>query len=81
VDLWSFSGGGTFYIRVGRRYGLEGRFTEYMGTLAAEIACETGGSAGGGDSEPREENCKDLVWRERLPGLVGVDVPMSCAVW
>jgi hypothetical protein len=52
-----------------------------MGTLAAEIACRTGGSAGGGDSEPREENCKDLVWRERLPGLVGVDVPVSCAVW
>jgi hypothetical protein len=59
VDLWSFSGRGTFYFRHGRGYGLLGRFTGYMGTLAAEIVCRTGGSAGGGDAERREGNWKD----------------------
>lgn len=54
-----FFWGGTFYIGFGRGYGLECRFTGYMGTLAAEIACRTGGSAGGGDAERREGNWKD----------------------
>jgi hypothetical protein len=42
-----------------------------MGTLAAEIACRTGGSAGGGDAEPKGKELEGLGVERAVAGPGG----------